>query len=71
MGKITLALKHIGAALAVKFVFYFIVSAFFIWFMKWGEIIQAFSWKYVFVLTVGLLLFSVMFKLYIPEKKRK
>lgn len=71
MGKIIIALKQLLAALSVKFAFYFIISLFFIWLLKWAEIIKAFSLKYVLVLTIGLLLFSIITKQYMPEKARK
>ncbi len=69
MGKVTFALKHLGAALLVKAVFYLIISILLIWLMKWAEITKIFSWKYVIVLAICLLLFSVMFKPYVPGKK--
>jgi hypothetical protein len=69
MGKVIVAIKHLGAALLVKAGFYLIISIILIWLMKWAEITKIFSWKYVVVLAVGMLLFSVMFKSYVPEKK--
>ncbi len=69
MGKIIVGIKHLGAALLVKAAFYLIISIILIWLMKWAEIIKMFSWKYVVVLAIGMLLFSVMFKPYMPQKR--
>ncbi len=56
-------IKNMLAALMVKTVFYLLISLFVVWLFEWGGIIGQYNWRYVLVLTVCILLYSVMFSM--------
>jgi hypothetical protein len=53
-------IKGALAALLVRLGFYFLISLIFIGLLSWAGI-SSFSFRYVFVLTVGLFFFYVLF----------